>query len=369
MNAANIIPSKGIYEYIQTTSQGKNVMWKCLKNEYRDKAPYQALLRKEFETLQKLEHANIVQQYSLENTEYGTTIVEEWVEGRSLSAYLKENHSTEEKIRIVKQIAAALHQAHQKNIQHRNLKASNILVAQQGDQVKIIDFRMPFADDLHVKYTSMLHISPEQKDGTVVLDARSDIFSLGTLMKSMQIGDAYAEIIEKSCSYSRGDRYMDMEDFLDALEGNTKTTTGTKPAVWLVALLAVVLVAGAFFFFYTRENATDTPMAQSTQAVSNAPSDDTHAEQTASSTQEAAPAAEQAKKFTEQTKAQMAIDLNAVYQPYISGTSTDRAKLQAQVKRYYKGLQRALSPLSDEEQAAFDKAFIEIKQNLEKQLP
>ena len=186
METGNVIKSKGIYLYVKATRDGAPVMLKALKSEYKDKSQFQTLLRKEFETVSKLDHANIAKETQLiDDPQYGKAIVVEFVDGRSLNAYLAENHSVEEKLNIIRQIASAIGYANERNIQHRNLKASNVLIAKQGDEVKIIDFRMPFADDLHVGYSSMAHVSPEQKDGTVAIDARADVYSLGVLMKQM----------------------------------------------------------------------------------------------------------------------------------------------------------------------------------------
>ena len=79
---------------------------------------------------------------------YGLCIEEEYVDGRTLQAYLKESHTDDEKITIVNQIADALRYAHQQGVAHRNLKPSNILITKQGDHVKLIDFNVLSLDDV-----------------------------------------------------------------------------------------------------------------------------------------------------------------------------------------------------------------------------
>lgn len=61
----------------------------------------------------------------------------------------------------------------------------------------------------------------------------------------------------------------------------------------------------------------------------------------------------------------MYADMDRMYQPYLDGTATDKRALKKQIGRYYKGLQKSLSPMSNEEQAAFDQAFIEYKKQKE----
>ena len=371
METGEVIKSKGIYLFVKTTRDGATVMLKALKSEYKDKSQYQTLLRKEFETVSKLDHANIVKEIELiDDPKYGKAIVEEFVDGRSLSDYLKENHSVEEKLNIVRQIASAVGYANQRNIQHRNLKASNVLIAKQGDQVKVIDFRMPFSDDLHVGYSSMVHVSPELKDGTVAIDARADVYSLGVLMKQMALPEDYNGLIEKCCSYNRGDRYMDMDSMVADLDGGSGSGPSTKRMATLAAVVVVLIVVVVAFFALQHKSAErQTATQEQTDSTAQSPTDTTAQQQAQSadtsqpatpvdSSTEALPADS---KFNDQVKQQMFADLDKMYQPYVEGTSTNKMALKKQVGRYYKGLQKALSPMSDAEQQAFDQAFITYK--------
>ena len=369
METGEVIKSKGVYLFVKTTRDGATVMLKALKSEYKDKSQYQTLLRKEFETVSKLDHANIVKEIELiDDPKYGKAIVEEYVDGRSLSDYLKENHSVEEKLNIVRQIASAVGYANQRNIQHRNLKASNVLIAKQGDQVKVIDFRMPFSDDLHVGYSSMAHVSPELKDGTVAIDARADVYSLGVLMKQMGLPEDYNGLIDKCCSYNRGDRYMDMDSMVADLDGGSGSVPSTKRMTVLAAVVVVLIVVVVAFFALQHKNGerqaaaqelTDsTATQQDQQAAQSQSADTTQPAVPVDSSTDALPADS---KFNDQVKQQMYADLDKMYQPYVDGTSTNKVALKKQVGRYYKGLQKALSPMSDAEQQAFDQAFITYK--------
>ena len=371
METGEVIKSKGIYLFVKTTRDGATVMLKALKSEYKDKSQYQTLLRKEFETVSKLDHANIVKEIELiDDPKYGKAIVEEFVDGRSLSDYLKENHSVEEKLNIVRQIASAVCYANQRNIQHRNLKASNVLIAKQGDQVKVIDFRMPFSDDLHVGYSSMVHVSPELKDGTVAIDARADVYSLGVLMKQMGLPEDYNGLIEKCCSYNRGDRYMDMDSMVADLDGGSGSGPSTKRMATLAAVVVVLIVVVVAFFALQHKSAErQTATQEQTDSTAQSPTDTTAQQQaqSADTTQPATPVDSSTEalpadsKFNDQVKQQMYADLDKMYQPYVEGTSTNKMALKKQVGRYYKGLQKALSPMSDAEQQAFDQAFITYK--------
>lgn len=374
METGNVIKSKGIYLYVKATRDGAPVMLKALKSEYKEKSQFQTLLRKEFETVSKLDHANIAKETQLiDDPQYGKAIVEEFVDGRPLNDYLAENHSVEEKLNIIRQIASAIGYANERNIQHRNLKASNVLIAKQGDEVKIIDFRMPFADDLHVGYSSMAHVSPEQKDGTVAIDARADVYSLGVLMKQMGLPEDYNGLIEKCCSYNRGDRYMDMDSMVADLDGSSGSGPSTKRMATLAAVVVVLIVVVVAFFALQHKSAerqtatqeqTDSTATQQDQQAAQPQSADTAQPAVAPAPADSDAAATGA-KFNDQVKQQMFADMDKMYQPYLDGTATDKRALKKQIGRYYKGLQKSLSPMSNEEQAAFDQAFIEYKKQKE----
>ncbi|MDY4704967.1 MAG: protein kinase [Prevotella sp.] len=375
METGNVIKSKGIYLYVKATRDGAPVMLKALKSEYKDKSQFQTLLRKEFETVSKLDHANIAKETQLiDDPQYGKAIVVEFVDGRPLNAYLAENHSVEEKLNIIRQIASAIGYANERNIQHRNLKASNVLIAKQGDEVKVIDFRMPFADDLHVGYSSMAHVSPEQKDGTVAIDARADVYSLGVLMKQMGLPEDYNGLIEKCCSYNRGDRYMDMDSMVADLDGGSGSGPSTKRMATLAAVVVVLIVVVVAFFALQHKSAerqtatqeqTDSTATQQDQQAAQPQSADTAQQSVATAPAGSDAAAATGAKFNDQVKQQMFADMDKMYQPYLDGTATDKRALKKQIGRYYKGLQKSLSPMSNEEQAAFDQAFIEYKKQKE----
>ena len=375
METGNVIKSKGIYLYVKATRDGAPVMLKALKSEYKDKSQFQTLLRKEFETVSKLDHANILKEMQLiDDPQYGKAIVEEFVDGRPLNDYLAENHSVEEKLNIIRQIASAIGYANERNIQHRNLKASNVLIAKQGDEVKVIDFRMPFADDLHVGYSSMVHVSPEQKDGTVAIDARADVYSLGVLMKQMGLPEDYNGLIDKCCSYNRGDRYMDMDSMVADLDGGSGSGPSTKRMTVLAAVVVVLIVVVVAFFALQHKNGerqaaaqelTDSTATQQDQQAAQSQSTDTAQQAVAPTPADSDAAAANGAKFNDQVKQQMYADMDKMYQPYLDGTATDKRALKKQIGRYYKGLQKSLSPMSNEEQAAFDQAFIEYKKQKE----
>ncbi|MCP4044134.1 MAG: serine/threonine protein kinase [Gammaproteobacteria bacterium] len=101
--------------------------------------------------------------------------------------------SPKESLDLVSQIAASLALAHQKGIIHRDIKPANILYREDGTPV-LTDFGIAkHIGDTELTSTgtilgSPFYMSPEQVEGKVALDGRSDIYSLGVIVYEMLAG-------------------------------------------------------------------------------------------------------------------------------------------------------------------------------------
>ncbi|HET6331480.1 MAG TPA: protein kinase [Holophagaceae bacterium] len=96
--------------------------------------------RREAMALAQLNHSGICQVYELSDTEFGTFIALEWVEGETLADLLGRGALPwREAARLVRQVAEALAAAHAKGLVHRDLKPTNIMVTPDG-RAKVLDF-------------------------------------------------------------------------------------------------------------------------------------------------------------------------------------------------------------------------------------
>ena len=81
----SIIPSSGIFEFVKCHQGDRCVVLKGLKEPYRNKVQEQNLLKKEFRTVQHLDHPHIEKYIDfIDHPDYGKCIVLEYIEGRSL---------------------------------------------------------------------------------------------------------------------------------------------------------------------------------------------------------------------------------------------------------------------------------------------
>jgi tetratricopeptide (TPR) repeat protein/tRNA A-37 threonylcarbamoyl transferase component Bud32 len=168
----------------------------------RDEHHYRARFLREARAVSMLNHPNIAAIYDYGETESGQPfIVMELVKGPTLGELLHNHGLTIERaVEIIESVAEALSEAHAKQIVHRDIKPTNVVINER-DVPKVLDFGLakqtgeehtPAADPeartlLATKTRSgavvgtPLYLSPEQAMGARV-DPRSDIFALGALL-------------------------------------------------------------------------------------------------------------------------------------------------------------------------------------------
>lgn len=143
----------------------------------------------------RLNHPAIVHIYDIVESEQGNWIVMELVEGRTLDLLIQEGSlGVAQTVRLSREIAEGLAEAHAQGIIHRDLKSTNIMVTPAG-RAKVLDFGLAkflSQEDEGLSQTGIVlgtyhAMSPEQIRGQE-LDPRSDLFSFGTLLYEMLAG-------------------------------------------------------------------------------------------------------------------------------------------------------------------------------------
>ena len=252
----------------------------------RDPEARQRLLH-EARSAASLNHPNIVTIFSVDEAQGRDFIVMEYVEGDTLRALARAGGvDLEDWVKLGVQVADALAAAHALGLVHRDIKPANIVVTKQGI-AKVLDFGLaktvaPLLDAADLEATmsqqtapglvmgTVAYMSPEQTRGEP-LDARSDVFALGsTLYEALTGRAAFAGesaletmhavatrdptppsvirpelpgdvdlILARAMAKGRDDRYPSCRDFSDALRALRES------AEHVTATIAIPRPAGA----------------------------------------------------------------------------------------------------------------------------
>jgi len=147
---------------------------------------------REAESAASLHHPNIVPIHELDVHEGKHFFTMDFVEGKPLSKVIRETDTGMEPrraVEIIRDVAKAVHHAHESGVIHRDLKPANILVTPDGRPM-VTDFGL--AKQVKAD-TSLTHsgtalgtpsyMAPEQARGRVKeIDARTDVYSLGAVL-------------------------------------------------------------------------------------------------------------------------------------------------------------------------------------------
>jgi serine/threonine-protein kinase len=230
------------------TRLGRNVAIKVLPEQFATDPDRLRRFEAEARAIAAVNHPHICQIYDV-GPGY---LVLEYIDGMPLRGPLP----PDEAVRLGLQIVSGLEAAHHQDILHRDLKPANILMTPSG-HVKLLDFGLAklMTGESDITRTmegavlgTVAYMSPEQAQGAT-LDARSDIFSLGTVLyellsgvrpfsgtttqdvlfavlrdepPSFQAPPAIQRIVRRCLQKRPGDRFQTMADVKMALEEDSR---------------------------------------------------------------------------------------------------------------------------------------------------
>jgi serine/threonine protein kinase/tetratricopeptide (TPR) repeat protein len=199
----------GVVYEAEDTTLGRRVALKFLPEEMAKDGSSLQRFQREARAASALNHPGICTVYTIDQHEGTHFIVMELLEGETLASRIRRGAlEPRAVVELAVQMADALESAHAKGIVHRDLKPANIFINER-DQLKILDFGLakislagPSTDEGSAVVTAIrqddltnagatigtvAYMSPEQARG-LPIDARTDIFSFGTVLYQMATG-------------------------------------------------------------------------------------------------------------------------------------------------------------------------------------
>jgi eukaryotic-like serine/threonine-protein kinase len=225
MNSTNPENIKAIdhYEFLEILGYGgmstvykaldmqlqRPVALKLMHSHLADKPDFQERFLAEGRAIAALDHPNIIKVYEVALREGRLFLVMEYVEGGTLRSRLnahlkiKEFLDLREIVSLTKQVAQALHYAHEEGIVHRDVKPDNVLLKAPGDFNGSTGFHAILSDFGLAKRIdgggggpmtatgellgTLAYMAPEQFRGSIT-DARCDVYSLGVMLYELVSG-------------------------------------------------------------------------------------------------------------------------------------------------------------------------------------
>ncbi len=143
----------------------------------------------------KVHHPHIVSIYAVGEHEGNPYLAMEFIAGRTMAQIIRDGGDVPlaRKVHWLSELCAGLGHAHESGIVHRDVKPSNLLIAQSTGTLRLLDFGIAHGNEASgMTMVGMIvgtpqYMSPEQITGQQV-DFRSDIFSVGTVAYELLTG-------------------------------------------------------------------------------------------------------------------------------------------------------------------------------------
>ena len=220
-----------------------------IKTPKEDTGENIALLQREYELSIGKSHTNIVNIFTYEpKSIVGPGIVMEYIDGRTLTEFIAENPSAEARKRVFKQLLQAVAYIHRSGLVHNDIKPDNIMITRSGNDVKLIDFGLADNDAYYLARTiggTKAYASPELLAQDKNIDTRSDIYSLGKIMKEL-FGKRYSGISARCMQERKEKRYANADEIAKAIDRRDKL-----PQIITLQLAALIVITPLAYYIFS----------------------------------------------------------------------------------------------------------------------
>lgn len=185
----------GVVYLAEQEALGRRVALKLLSRELAGDPGFRERFQEEARTAASLDHPNVISIHDAGEHDGELYIVMRWVPGGDLRRLLRDGPvSPERAAALTAQVASALDAAHARGLVHRDVKAANVLLADDGATAYLTDFGLTKAAAQTSGLTrtgqwlgTLDACAPEQIEGRRV-DARTDVYALGCLLFQLLTG-------------------------------------------------------------------------------------------------------------------------------------------------------------------------------------
>ena len=214
------------YEELSALSDTK----KCRTSLMRNKDTGEIVVKKEmgkesfsvYSLLKSIKNKNLIKVLECFQDEDKTIEIEEYVNGKRLDDYFREKKATlEQVVDVGIALCEGLAPMHKLNLVHRDIQPKNIIITNEGS-LKIIDFDISRKENENATHDTTLlgtvgYAAPEQY-GFAQTTNRSDIYSIGAVLKELSSFSELDKIIAKCMAMDPANRYENVEQLEYELE-------------------------------------------------------------------------------------------------------------------------------------------------------
>lgn len=261
----------GIFTLLVRERNGVDRIAKCF-----DRSLWKSSARNDI--LTDLSHKGLPKYICSYENEVMTVTVREYIEGEPLDRYASENDISQQKtVDICMQLCDILAYLHHREIPviHRDIKPQNIIIGPDGNIV-LIDFdiarKYNCENDTDTVFFGTRAYAPPEQYGFSQTDGRTDIYSLGILLRWLLTGSTkerstvkiyrpLAKIIKKCTGFSPKERFCDVDHVKKALKAANPRSQGIRAAgiaICIAVAAGVLVFAGIRIYKY----ATYTPFSE-----------------------------------------------------------------------------------------------------------